>query len=88
MVPGWTTTGNVELKIGTWLPVQVATYLFKRLQNNDFFIICPDGETSAEMDNKRLLWQARDLIDSRPALSRRHPDHAAAFAAFMRKPLD
>ncbi len=88
LVPGWTTTGDNEHKSGAWLPDQVADYMFKRLQDEDFYIICPDGETSSEMDKKRILWQARDMIDNRPALSRWHPDYSAAFAAFMEKPLD
>lgn len=88
LVPGWTTTGDNEHKQGAWLPDQVADYMFKRLQDNDFYIICPDEETSTEMDKKRILWQARDIIDNRPALSRWHDDHKDGFAKFMEQPLD
>ncbi len=88
LVPGWTTTGDHEHRPGAWTADQVAGYLFDRLDNEDFYIICPDGETSTEMDNKRILWQALDMIENRPALSRWHEDYADAFAAFMKKPLD
>ncbi|HWK47715.1 MAG TPA: hypothetical protein VNT30_23535 [Stellaceae bacterium] len=36
-----------------------------------------------DMDNKRILWAAEDIIKNRPALSRWHPDYKAAFANFM-----
>lgn len=88
LVPGWTTTGDNEHKQGAWTAGQVADHLLHHLAENDFFIICPDEETSTEMDRKRIYWQARDMIDNRPALSRWHPDYAEEFAAFMDKPLD
>jgi len=88
LVPGWTTTGNSEHKEGAWLPAQVADHMFHHLAEDDFYIICPDDETTSEMDRKRILWQARDIVDNRPALSRWHPDHKAEFEAFMKKPLD
>lgn len=85
LVPGWTTTGDNEHKPGAWLPEQVADYLVERASNGDFYIICPDEETTPEMDKKRVLWQALDLIENRPALSRWHPDYEAEFAEFMGK---
>ena len=88
LVPGWTTSGDNTHRQGAWTAAQVADYLFTHLEAGDFYIICPDDETTSEMDNKRILWQARDMIDNRPALSRWHPDFADAFAAFMKKPLD
>ncbi len=36
-----------------------------------------------ELDERRVQWAADDLVRNRPALSRRHPDPAEAFAAFM-----
>jgi len=87
LVPGWTTTGDNEHKDGAWLPEQVAAYMFNHLEAGDSYIICPDDETSSETDKKRILWQTLDIIENRPALSRWHPDHADAFADFMKKPL-
>lgn len=86
LVPGWTTTGDAEHKQGAWRADQVADYLFTHLEADDFYIICPDDETTSEMDQKRILWQALDMIENRPALSRWHKDYADAFAEFMNKP--
>jgi NAD(P)-dependent dehydrogenase (short-subunit alcohol dehydrogenase family) len=87
LVPGWTTTGDNEHKPGAWLPEQVIDYLLEALDRGDFFAICPDDETTTEMDHKRIVWHAFDMVRSRPALSRWHPDHAAEFAAWMEKDL-
>ncbi|MCB1516287.1 MAG: SDR family NAD(P)-dependent oxidoreductase [Hyphomicrobiaceae bacterium] len=87
LVPGWTTTGDQSPQPGAWSADQVADYMLTHLAHEDFYIICPDNETSSEMDKKRVLWQALDLIENRPALSRWHPDHKDAFAQFMVKDL-
>jgi NAD(P)-dependent dehydrogenase (short-subunit alcohol dehydrogenase family) len=87
LVPGWTTTGDREHQPGAWLPEQVIGYMEEALGRDDFFIICPDDETSSEMDKKRILWNALDIIRNRPALSRWHPDHKDEFAAFMARDL-
>lgn len=86
LVPGWTTTGDNTHKPGAWTAAEVADYLVARATAGDFYIICPDGETTPEIDNKRILWQALDMIENRPALSRWHEDYAAAFAEFMKRP--
>ena len=82
LVPGWTTTGKREHKPGAWLPDQVIDVFLTALERGDFYIICPDDETSADMDRKRILWSARDITENRPPLSRWHPDYAEAFLAF------
>ncbi len=76
LVPGWTTTGKAEHKPGAWLPDQVVGMLLEGVAENRFYIICPDNEVSAEMDNKRILWAAQDMTENRPPLSRWHPDFA------------
>ena len=85
LVPGWTTTGKREHKPGAWLPDQVVDVLLAALEHGDFYIICPDDETSPDMDRKRILWSAGDITENRPPLSRWHPDYAEAFAAFSRR---
>jgi NAD(P)-dependent dehydrogenase (short-subunit alcohol dehydrogenase family) len=82
LVPGWTTTGKREHKAGAWLPDQVIDVLVAALARGDFYVICPDDDVTPEMDRKRILWGAGDLIENRPALSRWHPDFADAFARF------
>ncbi|MEX1181326.1 MAG: SDR family NAD(P)-dependent oxidoreductase [Cucumibacter sp.] len=87
LVPGWTTTGDSEHRPGAWLPEQVIGYLLAELDRDAFFIVCPDGETTSDMDRKRMLWHALDMVKGRPALSRWHKDYANEFAAWMNKDL-
>lgn len=87
LVPGWTTTGDAEPKPGAWMPAQVIDFMVDALGRDEFFIICPDGETSSDMDRKRILWNALDIVHNRPALSRWHPAHKDAFAQFMKDDL-
>ncbi len=82
LVPGWTTTGTNAHKPGAWLPDQVVDRLLAALDRGDFYVICPDEEVSEEMDRARILWAAQDITENRPPLSRWHPDHKDAFAAF------
>ena len=82
LVPGWTTTGTNAHKPGAWLPEQVVERLLAALDRGEFYVICPDDEVSEEMDRARILWAAQDITENRPPLSRWHPDHQDAFAAF------
>lgn len=88
LVPGFTFTGMTrgdrqEKPEGAWSPQQVVDFLLTGIAQGDFYILCPDDETSAETDRKRIAWAMGDLIENRPALSRWHPDYKAAFEAFM-----
>jgi len=76
LIPGWTTTGTQEHKPGAWLPEQVVDAMLSGIARGDFYIICPDGEVTAEMDKKRIQWGAGDITENRPPLSRWHPDYA------------
>ncbi len=69
----------------TWRADQVVDYCLTRMNNNDFYIICPDNEVTPEMDKKRILWACQDITDNRPALSRWHPQWQAQFANWMRQ---
>ncbi len=70
LIPGWTTTGKREHVQGAWLPDQVIDMLMIGLRHGDFYILCTDDEVTPEMDRKRVLWAAHDLVENRPALSR------------------
>jgi NAD(P)-dependent dehydrogenase (short-subunit alcohol dehydrogenase family) len=90
LVPGYTYTGMTARRVaekppGAWSPDQVIDYLVDALAGGDFYIICPDNETSAEVDAKRILWAAQDVAYGRPALSRWHPEFKDAFADYMAK---
>ena len=82
LIPGWTTTGNREHVQGAWTADQVIDALMTGLVAGDFYILCADDEVSPEMDRKRILWAAHDIIDNHPPLSRWHPDYARAFEEF------
>ena len=87
LIPGFTYTGMTsprpEKPAGAWTPEQVVDRLLERLARGDFYILCPDNETTTHQDAKRIAWAAADITENRPALSRWHPDHAAAFARYM-----
>jgi len=90
LVPGFTYTGMISKWIpdkpdGAWTSDEVVEYLFQRLADGDFYILCPDNDVSRDVDEKRIQWYADDMIKNRPALSRWHPDFQEAFAKFMEK---
>ena len=89
LIPGFTHTGmtarGADKPPAAWTPEQVITFMLESLARNDFYILCPDNDVTRAIDEKRIQWMAEDLIRNRPALSRWHPDHAAAFAAFMQR---
>ena len=58
------------------------------VERGDFYVLCPDNETTRALDEKRIAWTAGDLIENRPALSRWHPDFADAYAQFIAEPQD
>lgn len=82
LIPGWTTTGTNEHKLGAWLPAQVVDFMLEAIDRGDFYILCPDDEVDAAEDRRRVLWAAGDIAENRPPLSRWHPEHADAFKSF------
>ena len=88
LVPGFTYTGLTKRRMtekppAAWSPEQVVEELLRRMGRGDFYIICPDNDVTAAMDNARVQWNVDDIIKNRPALSRWHPEYAAEFAAYM-----
>ena len=89
LIPGFVYTGLTRARgvatkpEGAWTPEETVAFLLAGLARGDFYILCPDNETTREQDEKRIAWAAGDLIENRPALSRWHPDFSEAFKAFM-----
>jgi NAD(P)-dependent dehydrogenase (short-subunit alcohol dehydrogenase family) len=88
LIPGSTFTamtsrGRTEKPPGAWTPDQVINMLIEGMGRGDFYILCPDNDVTREVDNRRILWAAQDIIENRPALSRWHPDYSGVFAAFL-----
>jgi NAD(P)-dependent dehydrogenase (short-subunit alcohol dehydrogenase family) len=89
LIPGFTFTGITEgattKPAGAWTGEQVVEFMLESLQQGDFYILCPDNDVTRAMDEKRMAWAIGDIIENRPALSRWHPDHAEAFAQYMKR---
>jgi NAD(P)-dependent dehydrogenase (short-subunit alcohol dehydrogenase family) len=88
LIPGSTFTGmtrggRTEKPPGAWTPDQVIDMLIEGMNQDDFYILCPDNDVTRAIDNRRILWAAQDITQGRPALSRWHPDYAQAFDAFL-----
>ena len=86
LIPGSTFTGMTQSAAkpsGAWMPEQVVDFMLERIAAGDFYILCPDDETTRDMDERRMAWAMGDIIENRPALSRWHPDHKDAFDAFL-----
>ena len=86
LIPGFThtgMTGRAEKPAGAWSADQVIDFMLEGVAASDFYILCPDNETDRATDQARMRWAIGDVIESRPALSRWHPDYAEAFKAFM-----
>src|SRR3984957_17413826 len=82
---GLTARGRTEKPAAAWTAEQTVDFMIERLASNDFYILCPDNDVKRPLDERRILWAAGDVVENRPALSRWHPEHADAFAAFVKK---
>ena len=82
---GLTAKGRTEKPAAAWTAEQTVDFMIERLETNDFYILCPDNDVSRKLDERRILWAAGDIVENRPALSRWHPDHAEAFASFVKE---
>jgi NAD(P)-dependent dehydrogenase (short-subunit alcohol dehydrogenase family) len=88
LIPGFTHTGMTRGRPskkppGAWSPEQVVALMIERIAAGDFYILCPDNETTTEQDAKRIAWAAADVTENRPALSRWHANWTEAFSSYM-----
>ena len=81
---GLTARGRTEKPAGAWTPEQTVDFMIEHIDAGDFYILCPDNDVPRSLDEKRMLWAAGDIVENRPALSRWHPDYAAAFERFVK----
>jgi NAD(P)-dependent dehydrogenase (short-subunit alcohol dehydrogenase family) len=89
LIPGFVFTGltardRTEKPAGAWTAEQTVDFMLERLAAGDFYILCPDNDVPRQLDERRMLWAAGDIVENRPALSRWHPDYAEAFAKFVK----
>ncbi len=88
LIPGFVYTGMIkrflpEQPAAAWTPEQTVEFMIESLGRGDFYILCPDNEVDRATDEKRIRWNAGDIIENRPALSRWHPEWEAAFSKYM-----
>lgn len=88
LIPGFvftalTARGRSEKPAGAWTAEQTVDFMLARLDDGDFYILCPDNDVPRSLDERRIAWAAGDIIDNRPALSRWHPAWADRFRAFV-----
>lgn len=88
LIPGYTFTGMTargatEQPAGAWSAGQVVAFMLDGIAAGNFYLLCPDNETTPEQDRKRMLWAAGDLVENRPALSRWHPAWRERFDRYM-----
>jgi NAD(P)-dependent dehydrogenase (short-subunit alcohol dehydrogenase family) len=89
-VPGFvytplTANGRTEKPAAAWTPEQAVDFLFRALDRDEFYILCPDNDVDRALDAKRILWAAGDIAQNRPPLSRWHPDYAEAFKDWLKE---
>ncbi|KAJ7205642.1 hypothetical protein C8J57DRAFT_1405336 [Mycena rebaudengoi] len=93
-VPGYTYTGMTGGSAaasgtrapppGAWSAQETVLHMLDRVRAGDFYVLCPDAETTREIDQMRIMWAAADVAQGRPALSRWHRDYKALFEEYMR----
>ena len=81
---GLTARGRTEKPAGAWTAEQTVDFMIGRIDAGDFYILCPDNDVPRQLDERRILWAAGDIVENRPPLSRWHPDYADAFAKFVK----
>jgi NAD(P)-dependent dehydrogenase (short-subunit alcohol dehydrogenase family) len=89
LIPGFVFTSmtkgaRTEKPAAAWTPEQVVDFMLPAMGRGDFYILCPDNDVPREMDERRILWAAGDIVENRPPLSRWHPDYKEAFAKFAK----
>jgi NAD(P)-dependent dehydrogenase (short-subunit alcohol dehydrogenase family) len=82
---GLTSRGRTEKPAAAWTAEQTVDFMIEKLEAGDFYILCPDNDVSRQLDERRILWAAGDIVENRPPLSRWHKDYAEAFAAFVKR---
>ena len=90
LIPGYTYTGMTRGASGSkpdaaWTPDQVASYLFEKIAQKQFYILCPDNDVTNEIDHKRMAWNLQDITRGRPALSRWREETAGDFEKYMKE---
>ncbi|KAG4028370.1 hypothetical protein MFRU_022g00880 [Monilinia fructicola] len=79
--------GTEKKPAGAWSGDQVVDYLEGKMAEGTFYVVCPDGDVTEEMDRKRMAWGAGDVVQGRLPLSRWREGYKEEFEEFMTKDL-
>jgi len=90
LIPGFTYTGmtrgaSTSKPHSAWSADQVASYMFEKIEQKQFYILCPDNDVTNEIDHKRMACNLRDITHGRPALSRWREETADDFEQYMKE---
>lgn len=88
LIPAFVYTPMISKFIPTKPPFaataeETVDFMMGALERDEFYILCPDNETPRSLDEKRIQWNADDIIKNRPALSRWHPDFEQEFKDYI-----
>lgn len=72
---------------GAWSGEQVVEYLEQKMGEGRFYVVCPDGDVTEELDRKRMAWGAGDIVEGRLPLSRWRGEYKEEFEEFIKKDL-
>jgi NAD(P)-dependent dehydrogenase (short-subunit alcohol dehydrogenase family) len=67
---GLTAKGRSEKPAAAWTPEQTVDFMIERVSAGEFYVLCPDNDVPRNLDERRILWAAGDIVENRPALSR------------------
>jgi hypothetical protein len=70
---------------GAWTPEQVANYMYEKMGENQFWILCPDNDVTTDTDKRRMMWSVGDAVNGRPPLSRWREEFKEEAAEAMAK---
>jgi hypothetical protein len=63
----------------------VSDYLFKKIDEGKFYVICPDNDVSFEDDKKRMMWTTSDIVYEIPPLTRWRKEYQEEAKDWMAK---
>ena len=74
---------------GAWSSDEVIEFMMNQISKdtNSFYILCPDNETSLEVDYCRIRWAMEDITKNRVPLSRWHAEYKPKFNEFLNSEL-
>jgi len=96
-VPGWvytqltgaeTADGLGEKPNGAATAEETVHFMLEKVKEGKFYILCPDHETSEDLDRLRIKWAAGDIVEGRPALSRWNPEWKPAYEEYIQSGLE